>query len=96
MIYDKDIYYCGKCKKSVTDECIECSMCLKWYHRVCTKLSKKALKEKSSDDIYWYCRNCENVLPFGNVEDAEIRQDYLNVDVNLNNYDLYEKCTNLF
>ena len=36
-------YPCIKCQKDVYDDANECSLCLKWEHRHCAKLSKNSL-----------------------------------------------------
>lgn len=51
---------CGTCKKEVTDDCMECVICVKWYHAKCTKISKESLKLiESTSELHWYCVDCD-------------------------------------
>jgi hypothetical protein len=94
MVDDSDgDYFCGLCNKSVVNDCIECSICNCWVHRYCAKLSKKSLKEKSSNDMYWYCKICEEIFPFHSISNNELSYTFSNLDTILNNYELYEKCS---
>lgn len=85
-------YPCIYCKRDVILDCIECSLCKKWAHRVCAKLSKKQLCKLEGDDHYWFCDNCVECFPFRDLMDDEFL--YIN-DLafdNLNLYELNEEC----
>ena len=61
---------CGKCMKEVFTDSIKCSLCLKWYHRRCTNLSKAQLKHVKMDG-QWHCLHCFQIFPFHDIDDDE-------------------------
>ena len=63
---------CGKCKKEVKSDAIECSTCKYWFHRHCAKLTKIKLKYLSNDNIYWTCENCYSIFPYESIDDDEL------------------------
>ena len=60
-----------------------------------TKLSKKLMKEKSLNNTYWYCRNCEQSFPYHNISDNELQCVLSDMDITLDKYELFDKCTKL-
>ena len=85
-------YPCAKCDKEVVTEAIECSICYKWCHRICAKLSLKNLNKFSQDDQYWYCFKCCELFPYYNINDDEFDFMNLSVDIDFDRYDLIQKC----
>ena len=85
---------CGKCYKEVINEAIECSVCLKWYHRTCTKLTKNKFRSISIEDN-WYCMFCSNILPFYGVDDDEFFIINSAIDTNINLANIYKECLDL-
>ena len=85
-------YPCLKCNKEVVSDAVECSICEKWCHRACGKLSIKKLRELSESDQYWFCLECSAIFPFFNITDEEF--DLLNSQFDLDTqvYELYKKC----
>ena len=81
--------------KNVQNDAIECSLCLKWCHRRCAKLSKQELATFSNADAYWYCQDCSVIFPFCSILDDEF--DYINssLDVKKSYYELYNTCKSL-
>ena len=93
MTQRTESFLCGICSKSVTDDCIECSICCKWIHRSCTKLTKVLFKQIGSDNSYWFCKFCEEVFPFHNISNSDLSCN-LSISSSLcEKYDLYEKCS---
>ena len=70
-------YPCGKCHIECLDKpapaSIQCSICDKWYHFVCTNLTKKEFL----NDVYFFCsRRCEMYnFPFVHVDTAFLVED---------------------
>lgn len=75
-------------------DAVECSLCANWIHRVCAKISKKTLKDLSTTDDYWYCKNCSVVLPFSQLDDENFVFCNSTYDVETNILPLYERCKN--
>ena len=63
FLFSDGKYPCGNCKRECTNHiaCIRCSVCYKWYHHTCTKLS-----DMGFFDYYFFCSlSCEMyVFPF--------------------------------
>ena len=52
-----DLYPCGKCKREVDTNSINCSTCGTWYHYACTNMSEDEFKSVH----YVFCnKKCEN------------------------------------
>ena len=51
-----------------------------------TKLSKKLMKEKSLNNTYWYCRNCEQSFPYHNISDNGLQCVLSDMDITLDKY----------
>ena len=95
MVEDTVDYYCGNCHLLVTDDCIECSLCNRWVHRQCAKLSKRQLKDKSNMNVYWYCFDCTDSFPFNNLSNEELKLVFSDHGLNLNLFNLHEICLDL-
>ena len=75
-------------------DAIECSLCLKWTHRTCAKISKKALAAISSTSDYWYCQTCSQALPFYGLDDESFVTCISMLAEEDNILPLYERCQN--
>ena len=89
------LFPCTKCSKEVECNAIECSLCLKWTHRTCAKLSIAKFKYYSSEHIYWYCITCCDIFPFSGLLDQEFIFENSNIDTSENMRDLNSVCHNL-
>lgn len=81
---------CGKCKKEVFSDAIECSVCLKWFHRRCTNLTKTQLKHIKTND-QWYCLFCSQIFPFHEIDDDEFFILNSTIDININLASIYKE-----
>ena len=61
---NEQIYSCSVCQKNVKSDPIQCDLCLLWLHRLCAKLSKYQLKNKSDSNLHFHCTNCSEICPF--------------------------------
>jgi hypothetical protein len=53
---------CGKCGSKVKDRGIQCDVCTKWHHVVCSDLPDnlfKAVNKYDKGGIKWLCKNCD-------------------------------------
>ena len=82
---------CGKCMKEVFTDAIECSLCLKWFHRRCTNLSKAQLNHIKMDD-QWHCIHCYHLFPFHDIDDDEFFILNSTLDININLANIYKEC----
>ena len=85
------VYPCIKCNKNVVNDSIECSICRKWIHRNCAKLSKKKLHELGLSNDYWFCYKCINVLPFFTLSQDEFLYINSRIDLDIDKYETYTK-----
>ena len=88
-------YPCGMCSAEVKDDSIECSLCQKWIHRICAKLSIEQLNCKSNNNNDWYCANCKDIFPFHNINNIDFRFTNTNQNLDEKLLKIYEKCTKL-
>jgi len=88
-------YPCSVCFKEVKNDAIQCEICLFWVHRLCAKLSKCELRNKSDPNIYFYCPKCIEIFPFHQLDDDEFT--YINSRINISEklFNVYNKCANL-
>lgn len=89
MSVNKPEYPCGICKKEVISDAIECTICRKWIHRICGKLTKRKLEQLGKEEGDWYCELCKHVFPFQNIDDDEFTYINDRFDVNYEAYELY-------
>ena len=95
---NKTDYPCIKCTKNVANDAIECSLCGRWAHRICAKLSKKKFNELGQTCKYWYCYECTELFPFHTLFDSEL-QNTLKYNItqhdrfNISLDDLNKTCT---
>ena len=85
---------CGKCNKEVIPDAIECSLCLKWYHRRCSNLTKAKLRSIGINDN-WLCMYCFNIFPFSGVDDDEFFIINNSLEIKLNLANVYRECLDL-
>ena len=88
-------YPCGICSAEVKDDSIECSLCQKWIHRICAKLSTEQLNCKGNNNNDWYCANCKDIFPFHNINNVDFRFTNKNQNMDEKLIKIYEKCTKL-
>ena len=50
---------CKEAPKIHKDKSIECECCLRWFHVTCVKVSVKALTALTTEQVHWFCRNCD-------------------------------------
>ena len=50
-------YKCGQCNHTVETECVQCGMCLVWYHFSCSNYS---------NEENWFCVNCLSTRQINN------------------------------
>lgn len=55
--HNVDDHICSN--KIVTDEKVECEICVKWYHFKCIQFSKGVVKIRTLLGIHWYCSQCD-------------------------------------
>ena len=61
---------CGRCNYSCVDDCIQCIVCLRWYHRKCLKITKTKCKQLKETQNFTCTKNCEyTVFPFHSIGD---------------------------
>ena len=89
------LFPCSKCFKEVEHDAIECSLCEKWTHRNCAKLSKVKLAYFSKNDIRWYCLNCIDIFPFSCLPDDEFLFENSSIEMSYGKGELYSKCCNM-
>ena len=55
---------CGKCCKLVREreDCIECELCVSWYHLRCTNLLAADLATCEKKGVHWYCEKCNETI----------------------------------
>lgn len=51
---------CGTCDKLVSEEGIECEICITWFHYSCAKFNKESAKFLTIPGVHWYCLNCDH------------------------------------
>ena len=51
---------CGACDKVVSEEGIECEICVTWFHYSCTKFSRELAKSLAIPGVHWYCVGCDH------------------------------------
>ena len=85
---------CGKCNKEVLTDAIECSLCLKWYHRRCTNLTKAKLRSVGINDN-WLCMYCFNIFPFSEIDDDDFFVINNSIEIKLNLANVYRECLDL-
>lgn len=88
-----NLYPCILCNKNVVIDAIECSLCLRWVHRKCAKLTKRQLDLFSKNGNDWYCIYCISVFPFHGLEDDELLYTQLYDELSVKSYDLYKSCS---
>ena len=49
---------CGKCKENCLSECLQCTLCKKWFHRVCEYVSEETLHEWGDIKLEYVCVTC--------------------------------------
>ena len=61
---------CGRCNYSCIDDCIQCTVCNRGYHRKCLKLTIKKLKELKDNLNFVFTEKCElKTFPFHSIGD---------------------------
>ena len=58
-VVDSGKYPCGECGKSVDENSIQCTLCMKWVHKCCSGFSRK-LKAEGPEAF-----NCRALIRFG-------------------------------
>ena len=79
------------CNKEVVTDAIECSLCVKWIHRKCAKLSKKKIQIFSDEGQYRYCI-CSVTFPVSDVDEDEFQLLFMDENMNRSKLDIYKKC----
>ena len=92
---DSILYPCVSCKKDVINDAIECSLCNKWCHIKCSKLSKKRFEFLSREGEYWYCVSCIKLFPFHTVTDEEFILLDADSDNSYEYLELLSKCRDI-
>ena len=63
---DTTPYPCGRCRKNCedTNSCVQCEICIEWFHVICVDISLTAYKElKSVPGFHWFCKGCDTKVP---------------------------------
>ena len=63
---------CGTCYENCDENCIKCKICLKSYHRKCSKLTQNVFNHKKESNTFICSSNCLNSgLPFHGGDDID-------------------------
>ena len=71
---------------------MECSLCIRWCHRKCAKLSKKELQQLELQNEYWHCLFCRETFPFYSLDDDEFFVNNYPLNDSENILTTYRKC----
>ncbi len=84
---------CALCNKGVLVG-IQCSLCDKWYHRICLNISKEELQALGTTDIDWYCEPCNKVNVLPAFSDSFFNEEE-NIPVPNNNTSTFNNSTDI-
>ena len=61
------------CRKN--QNCIECDICLKWFHLKCTNLSLSEFEAYTNNEQPYFCMSCYNdIFPFNTLSQEDFRK----------------------